>query len=237
MLILVAILFAAQPEPRPAEPKPTAPPPSTIPSLDDLLGTKPDKPAPKPATLTNENPAPADAPPDDTDPDRAGLDRLLTGAEIGDAFSEAITLMGDAAKRLEDSRDTGIKTQRVQEDVVRRLDQLLASLQRQQSSSSSSSSSSQSQQDQQQGKSQPNQRKPGSKQTQQSQSGDGNQQHDGPPKQEGALKPALDSARAAWGSLPARIRDMLLQGSEDPFSATYKSMTEAYYRKLAEEKK
>lgn len=60
---------------------------------------------------------------------------------------------------------------------------------------------------------------------------------DGPPKQEGPLRPALDSARAAWGSLPARVRDMLLQGSDDPFSARYKAMTEAYYRRLAEEKK
>ncbi|MFN7020255.1 MAG: hypothetical protein ACK4WH_02865 [Phycisphaerales bacterium] len=242
MLIFTALLaLAAQPEaappPRPPAPaKPAAAPP-TVPSLDDLLGTKPQPPVPAPKTdLPAPPPTPADATPD---PDRAGLDRLLTGAEIGDAFQEAITLMGDAAKRLETSRDTGLATQRVQEDVVRRLDQLLASLQRQQSSSSSSSSQSQSQQDSQQNRNQPNQnqRRPGQRPGQQSQSGSGDRDWDGPPKQEGALKPALDSARAAWGSLPARVRDMLLQGSEDPFSASYKAMTEAYYRKLAEERK
>lgn len=246
MILLASVLMAAalagdppaetaapSPAPKPTETKPAPPP---VPTLDDLLGTKPQKPAPQAPTTDK----PADKPSDVANPPdaaRADLDRLLSGEEMGEAFKEAVALMGDAAKRLETSKDTGIDTQRVQEDVVRRLDQLLASLQQQQQQSSSSSSSqSQQQQDKQQNKNQPNQKKPGQKQNQQTSSGQGDRDWDGPPKQEGQLKSALDSARAAWGSLPARVRDMLLQGSEDPFSARYRAMTEQYYKRLAEER-
>jgi hypothetical protein len=205
-----------------------------MPSLDDLLGTKGDKPAsPAPAPATLPEDGAATTPPD---PARANLDRVLSGEEIGEAFKQAVALMGDAAKRLEGGKDPGLDTQRVQEDVIRRLDQLLSSLQQQQSSSSSSSSS-QGQQDAQGQKSQPSQRKPGSKPGSEQPGGEGNQESQGPPRQEGPLRPGLDSARAAWGALPARVRDMLLQGSEDRFSARYQAMTEAYYRRLAEEKK
>jgi len=250
--VLSAHAAVQQPEPTsPPPPAPTTAKPVTpsvvlpaVPTLDDLLGVKPDKPGPasapgvdlsKPGDIVTNAPA---RPSETGDPNRADLDRLLSGEEMGEAFSQAIALMGDAAKRLDTAKDTGIDTQRVQEDVIRRLDQLLSSLQQQQSSSSSSSSSSsQSQQDKQQGKNQPSQKKPGGKQGQQSQPGDGNKESESPPKQEGALRPGLDSARAAWGALPARVRDMLLQGSDDPFSSRYKALTEAYYRRLAEERK
>lgn len=217
------------PKEEPQKPAPTPPP---VPSLDELLGTKPET-SPNPTT-------PDELPPELTDPSRADLDRLLKGQEIGEAFTEAVRLMSDAADRMEAGKDTGLTTQRVQEDIIRRLDQLLASMQRQQSSSSSSSSSSsQQQQDKQSQRNQPNQqrgqKKPG--QDQQTNNGQGQRTDEGPPRQDGDLRPALDSARAAWGSLPERIREMLLQGSSDRFSAKYQALTEAYYKRLAEEKK
>lgn len=219
---------------KPAAPKPADP----VPSLDDLLGTKPQPPA-------GSKPADASSPPIEpaaevVDPTRENLDRLLRGEEIGEAFNEAVKLMDTAARRLEGTGDASLTTQRVQEDVIRRLDQLLASLQRQQSQSSSSSSSSSQSQDQQAQRNQPNQRKPSKPsrgQSQQSQSGEGQRNDLGPARQDGPLKANLDAARAAWGSLPERVRDMLLQGSSDRFSSKYQGLTEAYYRRLAEEKK
>jgi hypothetical protein len=220
---------------KPAEPKPADP----VPSLDELLGTKPQPPAGKPPEA---GPVPPPESPDaeSIDPTRENLDRLLRGEEIGEAFTEAVNLMDTAARRLEGSGDASLTTQRVQEDVIRRLDQLLASLQRRQSQSSSSSSSSSQSQDQQAQRNQPNQRKPskaGRGQSQQAQSGQGERSDLGPARQDGPLKPNLDAARAAWGSLPERVRDMLLQGSSDRFSSRYQGLTEAYYRRLAEEKK
>ena len=40
---------------------------------------------------------------------------------------------------------------------------------------------------------------------------------------------------AQWGALPERIRDRLIEGSSDVFSATYRALTEAYYKRIAEE--
>lgn len=244
--VLVATLLAlpsAVAPPEPAKPDPakaesptpppgSAPPPTgspDLPSLDDLLGTTPEK---SPPASTQPDSSQPTAP----DQQRADLDRLLTGEELGDAFRQAVALMDDAAARLERARDTGLSTQRVQEDVVKRLDQLLASLeQQQQQQQQQQSSSSSSSRDQQGQRNQPNQRQ--QSQSQSSQAGDGSRDWDGPPKQEGALRPGLDSARAAWGALPQRIREMLLQGTEDPFSARYRTMTESYYRRLAEDRK
>ena len=237
--IAVTSTFAQQPETKqpekPAE-KPAATPPPAQPSLDELLGLKP-KPGDKPATTPTkpDEPAPStDAAPDQSKTD---LDRLLSAQEIGNAFKQAIALMGDASKRMNDHADNGLGTQRVQEDVVKRLDQLLASLdkQKQQGGGSPKPSPKNGDSPQDPGQSKPKP-KPGPGEGTQSQpGGDGAQAQGGPTLQEGALKPELESARAAWGSLPARIRAMLMQGTEDRFSARYKGLTQEYYKRLAEE--
>ena len=211
--------------------KPAAPAaaPPQQPSLDDLLGTKP-KPAaadaPKPGETSDAKAPPSGEAPDQSKTD---LDRLLTAEEIGDAFKQAVTLMGDASKRLSDHADPGLDTQRVQEDVVKRLDQLLASMQKQQSQGSPS-------QQPKDPKQSPGPSKPQSS-TPQNPKGDGMKDHLlGPTLQEGELKPELEFARAAWGSLPARgARHAHAQGTEDRFSARYKALTQAYYKRLAEE--
>ena len=137
---------------------------------------------------------------------------------------------------MNDHADNGLGTQRVQEDVVKRLDQLLASLDKQKQQGSGSPKPGPKNNDAQQepGASKP---KPGQGQGQPKPQpgGDGMQAHDGPTLQEGTLKPELESARAAWGSLPARIRAMLMQGTEDRFSSRYKALTQEYYKRLAEE--
>ncbi len=164
------------------------------------------------------------------------LQRRLSAQELGDAFKQAITLMGDAAERLQERRDSGLGTQRVQEDVLRKLDELISQLEQnsqQQQQQSSSSSSQQKREDPR------NSEQAGKQQQQSSQStqrgNESNGMSDPPPLQEGALRPSLESAPAAWGSLPARIRDMLLQGAGDRFSTTWERATESYYRRLAEQ--
>ncbi len=209
---------AGVPPKKPEADKPSGAKSDDLPSLDDLLGTGNDKP--------KEGEAAPDAAKNE-------LDKLLSGAELGQAFDQAAGLMRDAARRLTDTRDVGLSTQRIQEDALRKLDQLISSLDRQ---------AQQQQQQQQPGEqdqqsSEPRQRQQQQQQQQSSQQpGSGEpQEHDGPELQEGALNPELDSARAAWGALPARVRQMLLQGSSDRFSSLYNRMTQEYYRRLAEE--
>jgi transcription initiation factor TFIID subunit TAF12 len=119
-------------------------------------------------------------------------------------------------------------TQRLQEDVIKRLDILIEAAKQQQqqrSRSRSSSSSSQQHQQQQQQRSQANR------------AGDGqNRGEVNPPsRQDGALRPPSAALNATWGALPERVREALRQGQSSGFSSIYRSLTEAYYRRLAEE--
>ncbi|MEL7471877.1 MAG: hypothetical protein AAGK04_01055 [Planctomycetota bacterium] len=197
-------------------------PTDELPSLDELLG------------LEEEDTPPAtdDAMPiGPLDPDAMELDRRLSGEEIPDEIESAVGLMGDVASRLQTSMDTGLTTQRIQEDIIRKLDQVIEAAQEQQQQSSSSSSSGDPSGD-------PNQQPPQPQQgQQQQQAGEGDNQSESTPpgRQDGNLNPQLAPSRAAWGSLPERTRDALLQGSGDRFSAMYERLTEAYYKRLAEE--
>ena len=215
---------SAQPQPEAPPPKPaenaeaspkTPPKEEPMPSLDELLGLP---------GVREERPG--------EDPTKTDLDRLLSGAEIGNAFNQAVTLMGDVAKRMQDAGDAGLTTQRMQETILRRLDQLISSLEQQQQQQQQSSS-----QQQQQQQRQSQQRVPSQQQAEanEEQKGDNTGQTNLPDRRDGALRPALDGARASWGNLPERVREMLVQGSTDRFSSMYDAMTQSYYRRLAEE--
>ncbi len=160
------------------------------------------------------------------------LDRLLSGKEIVDAFTEAIDLMDRSARRLGDGRDPGIATQRMQQRVLDQLDRLIADAQNRSNQQNSSSSSSQSKA-QNQSTRQPSQQS----KSQHAGNKENNGQVNPPASSKASLKAAQAADLATWGRLPARLREALLQGSGDTFSATYKALTEAYYKKLAEEPK
>ncbi len=117
----------------------------------------------------------------------------------------------------------------MQEDILRKLDAVIEAAEQQQSSSSQSQAS----------QSNSPQEQPSQQQQQQtsadSRGTDNSQERMGPALQEGPLSPAVEAAQAAWGALPERVRDALVQGSSDQFSSLYRTMTEAYYRRLAEE--
>ncbi len=245
-----AALAAAPPAPRPAQSAPkdeskapdkdtpketdrkpeekasTPPPPAQPPSLDDLLNIpKPDRPDIRP----EDDPGPVD--PNAADPNRAELERALTANEVSEMFRQAIRQMNDAADRLLVAGDPGIVTQRIQDEILKKLDVLIE--QAEQQSSSSSSSSSASQQDQQQ------QQAPPQQQQAQSQSenpqGENQDERLPPGQRSGQLNEILDAAKAAWGALPARFRDPLFDGLNDKHSAHYRRLTEDYYRRLAED--
>lgn len=223
-LIAFSVLGAAdpaQPVPppaptsKPADEKPAKAP--DIPDLDSLLGTKPDAAPPK-----------ADA----QDPSKKELDRQLSLKEQADEFARAVELMNETADRVEKESDAGLATQRLQEDILTRLDRLIKAAQQNQSKSKKQSEQD-SQKDSQQNK---NMRQQSQAQSKQAANQPG-ERADGPDRQDGALGNAPVAPPAAWGDLPAHVRDALMQGLSDKFSSMYQNMTESYYRKLAEEKK
>ena len=203
-LALAAQAAFAQPEDEP------------LPSLDELLGLE-----------EKDDSAPAHEV--DTDAADADLNRELAQEKpISDEFLEAVGLMHESAGRLGAQGDMGVVTQRLQEDIIRRLDELIDRA-GQQSSSSSQSQSQQEQQNQQQ----PNQQR--REEEQQQNQAEPSDRQEGPAGQDAQLgaQALLDGAR--WGNLPQRLREALLQGSSDSYSSLYKSMTETYYKRLAEE--
>ena len=166
------------------------------------------------------------------------LQRKLDEAEIGDVFAKAVEKMLISADLLDQSFDPGLGTQRVQEDILRKLDQLIDFAKRQQGMSSSSSSSSSSSQQQPKDPSQdPGRRQRDQQSGSQRQNGpaDDSQAKDLPPGQTGDIGTILEETRSEWGHLPPRIRDQLLQGRREKYSSLYERLTREYYQRLAEE--
>lgn len=190
------------------------------PSLDDLLGLEEDTDAS--GERTAEQIAEED------------LQRELTGERFANEFEQALASMMRSAELLDTSFDPGMGTQRIQEDVLAKLQQLIDQA-RQQEDSSSSSSSSQQQQQQQSDPGQQQQQQQEQGQQQQSNGDADGEEAEGPPMQEGDIGTTIEETRQEWGSLPQRVRDMLLQGREERFSSLYEQMTREYYRRLAEE--
>lgn len=217
LLVAAAPGALAQDQKKP-EPAPTPPPVKPLPDLDELLGL--------PADPKDD----ADRP--SADIDRADLDRRLSAQQISEAFEEAVVQMRDVADALRLARDTGLRTQRTQEEIVLKLDMLIKQAEQNQQQSQSQSQSQQRPrpQDQRQAPSQ-QQPAPGQQESQ----GDNTQESTPPSARDARLNEFLDAAQAAWGALPPRVRDVLMQGSADRFSSLYESMTESYYRRLAEE--
>lgn len=220
----------AREQPQPGLPSPAQPVPPRValPSLDELLGLEPE--------AGDQPDDPLILPPD---PDHQALEQQLTQGEMAQTLEQAVDLMGQTAERITGSRDVGITTQRLQEDILARLDAVITAAEQQQNSGSSSSSSSSSeQQQQQQQANQPGQQSQGEEQSEGDPSQGENQQEGTPPGgRDGALAPPVAPDGGVWGRLPPRLRDSLVQGSSDTFSSLYRRLTELYYQRLAEEER
>ncbi|MBM4107233.1 MAG: hypothetical protein FJ255_00200 [Phycisphaerae bacterium] len=187
------------------EPLPAEP----LPDLDELLGLpkqRSEAPAPRP------------------------LDQELAGTSPGEPFEQAVELMRRAASRL-DASDPGLQTQRLQEETLRKLDQMIAQARRQRRRDQQQQQ--QDQQQQQAGRQSSQQRQDAQANAQ----GAGEQASAGPGRQDGALNPVAVAAGAAWGNLPEHVRQALIQGLSDRYSSLYQRLTEEYYKRLAEEPK
>jgi hypothetical protein len=180
----------------------------TLPSLDDLLG------------LEGEAPPAEDA-------NRPALERKLTAQQAGEQFEQAVQLMGDAAARI-GGADLGLQTQRLQEEIIRKLDQVIEAAGQSQGGGGSSSSSGSSGQNQQQ----PNQGNQAG--TNPQPGGNGDTESMAPGLSGVETNPELAPDGVTWGNLPQRDREAVSQGVTDRYSALYRRLTELYYRRLAE---
>lgn len=192
------------------------------PSLDDLLGIKEEKQTQSVDDAANRA-------------IKEELERQLNEKQIADALQLAIEGMSLSAEMLDTMFDPGLGTQRIQEDIIDKLQQLIDQAKKMSNSSSSSSSSSSSQQQQpEQNPGKQSQQQQGQQDGKDSKGNQNQGENDLPPKQEGALNPTLEELGSEWGQLPERIRNLLLQGRREKYSSLYKNLTSEYYRRLAE---
>ena len=244
-----------------ATPAPAAPPaPKT---LDDLLGLEPAAPGRKGPDAPGAGSGAAGTQAGG-DAGRGGqgdgvaergrqdaLSRSLNEDELEDAFKAAVEGMKRSAQALAVDGDPGIETQRLQQDVVRKLEILIDSAKKKQKQKSQQSRSNrqdrqEQQQDQRQQQQQAQQeeaqrqqeaqkRRQQQQQAQRQPATDANGNPIPPELQEGALNNVMEDGRTEWGALPARIRDLVQQGRRDRVSSLYQRLTEQYYRRMAEE--
>lgn len=207
----------------------TTPPASRlqpVPTLDELLGlAAPSGQANRPSPTATEQ----------------DLSDRLAGASLEDNFKEAIALMARASNRLNAHQDTGLDTQRIQEQAILKLDEALSEAKKRQQQQSQSRSQQQRQQQQQDQSQAPQPDQPmegeeqGQRQNSEQRSGDSNANLIPPDRMADVLNPNVNSTGAAWGNLPERLRNALLQGRGEKFSTRYARLTQEYYRRLAEQ--
>ncbi len=196
--------------------------------------------------LLNLEPAPkkSQAPQKDV---REDLVKALTARQVGDAFEKLIGQMRDASERLGADRDSGLQTQRLQQEILDKLDSVIASAKRQSSSSKSGGSSSgggkpssaseatkhnsAQESDSKNGQAQAAAKRAAAK----SSSSPTDQANAATAQQPGRKTGPIKTHRMEWGHLPQRLRDELMQGTRERFSPLYERLTEQYYQRLAEE--
>jgi hypothetical protein len=195
------------------------------PSLDDLLG------------IDGEGERHREGEDAATAERQQALDRALAEKKPAAALTAAIQDMNQSSVWLGEDQTTGLGVQRLQRRIIDRLQALIDSAQRQQdqqpSPSSSNSDSGQDpgsrSKDQQEGEGE------GKGQQGQQQTGGESLSGEAPPPEHRILESQLDETRIEWGTLPPRVRELINQGMRDRMSELYRSMTEAYYKRMAED--
>lgn len=197
------------------------------PSLDELLDLAPSEPA-------TVEPGPADTEVDPAENLSESVDEALSAANAADAFEQAVGEMDVVSRRLGRSFDTGIETQRMQESILRKLEQVIETAKRQNSGGGGSGKP----EDQDQGAEQLAQQGgqgEGDEPTGSGQQASTDAAGSTPPIDPENQDAAIEQLRKEWGVLPPRVREELSDGLRERFSPLYRRMTEAYYKALAEQ--
>ena len=156
-----------------------------------------------------------------------------------DPLEAIIDEMQRASILIGQDLNPGPPTQRLQQDIIRRIDSLIDQAQQQQSSQQSSRSSSQQSQSEEESDEQQQMNQQQSKGQSQPVPQPDSVSGDSDPGSMDSMDPrlggALDETDREWGTLPARIRELLQQGRQDTYSNVYEKLTGEYYRRIAEQ--
>jgi len=162
------------------------------------------------------------------------LIREVAEGTESDIMDEIMRMMSDVERRLDIEFDSGAETRAVQDEIVKRLNNaiLLAAKQRRRSQQSASSSRDR--------RSRPDQARTKEEEAGRQQAGaDASSNADSAsPNRDAVSTDAktgdLRELRRAWGNLPQRERDEVIQGSEEAHLERFRAWIERYYRALQE---
>jgi hypothetical protein len=179
------------------------------------------------------------------DRDKKNLDDRLDERELSSELESAISDMNVAAEIIARESYVGLDLQRLQKSIIARLDAVIDEAKRNQNKEqSSSSSSSSSSSESEPGSNEPPANPSGEGGAQSTQNSENPSDSTGP---DGESSTTLGQVQAGnegimfeesdveWGRLPKRVREVIRQGMRESISRRYRSLTEAYYRRLAEE--
>lgn len=151
-----------------------------------------------------------------------------------DVMAEILRLMGESSRRLDADFDAGDQTQAVQKRVMERLDEAIkqAAAQLRQQKQSPSQQKSDKRKQEQAGKEQ-------QKKKEQSQGSDptadpdaSNAENKGEAAETKLPGGDMTESRRAWGQLPQRDRDEVIQGKNEQFLERYRQLIDQYFRAL-----
>jgi len=163
------------------------------------------------------------------------LIRKAVTAADEDLMEAIMRLMGQAAEKLDVEFDPGPDTQHLQEQVVTKLDEAIsaaaAQTRAQKKSSKSSKSDKRNSPPSERGARKKESKSPG--ETADAQDGDSAdaRAHAATTEQAGGT---LEESRRAWGQLPMRDRDEVLQGAGEEYLERYRVWIQQYFRALQE---
>ena len=197
--------------------------------------------------LTPESAAPDAKPRPDWMPSNEALrDRMRretgspAGEDIGQRGEHPLTAVLDGMRRAEELLGSARRDQTatpVQREVVAELERLIAEMEKQCQGGGQCDKPQQSQNQQQQ--SQRSQAKAGAKPASQPSKGNSaartsTARMGSAPASKDAIQAPAELMKAAWGHLPERVRERMLQSSSEEFLPEYREQLEEYYRRLAE---
>jgi len=214
-----------EPAPKPTSPKPTTPKPTSRASnpLDDELLKQ----------LEGDDAAPTKPKAEQSTAGDDGENKPTT-TKSDDPFVRLTEQIREAESRLR-RIDSGDETQQLQKKIVDDLEKLIAQIEQQQQQQQQSKSQQQKSSDSkpQPAQSQPKPgQQPGGQERESSQASDsqeGSRSSTARKPDAGNLKSLLEKA---WGTLPERERQAVMQTSVDDFPAKYQAVIEEYFKTL-----
>ncbi len=237
LLMVSAASFADEPKKTPA---PSVKPAASL--DDDLLKELGEDPTKAKKPMPPAGAAPGGKPTGNSLDDELlkglGEQPKSTGADDESNPIAAVTKKMRQVQQLMEHAKSDTQTRQLQEEIVKRLDELIKQQQQQQQKPSSSSSSNQPQDQQAQER----------QKMEQSQQAGGQKPNDSPAKDSSEQlrnrkNEKVDMAnmqqmlKDVWGQLPPRLREQMLQSGVEQFLPKYELLIEEYFKTLAEQGK